>query len=1534
MKSLALKKLLILGIFLFISQISQGSVIIDSVKTTNSSCTNNGSAILYARSNPVSTLLYAIVAGAIISPLQNSTTFSSLFPGTYKVRAYTSNFDSTEVNFTITGNYQLPNFTLYGIDPTCPGFNDGTIQVIMDSSKGLQPYLYSMTSPSAVASNPSNYFQNLNSNTYLIRVTDACGNYQTRTEILTAYGTGLTVYGQQLYPSLTKIGCDTFELSQFIYLYNEKANLPLTLTTNTPNGTTVTTQYPIVIDSLSYNPGYYKIVDTIPNVTYGDYLNFNISDVCGAYTYSVLNQIPPFLFDVTFSATVTNCTESYTAGIQLEQWPNYPYYNTSPLNPFSYTLRDLNSNTIVDSNASTHWYLINISQQQFSGSYELMVTDICGDSWSHQISWPTVGSPTIKLYTSIGCNDSTAQLIIEHHNFKGGVKITFLTGPSIVESTKPKYTYRDTIIYPKVIYGGLPNWIYIQALPVGYYTFEISDSCGNVISGNITIDSTMVSNYLYTYDVKPSCLNNNTLYYNLLLGNSQGSYYTIYNLDSNKIVKPSSYNYGLDSISTLNIGNYLMVIDYGYSYYDGSIKASGSSCWTVYDTISITPYINNSFITNNTILCNGTNYVELITDSTRGVPPYKFEIISGPQTFAQQDSGIFQINIFGNYLLSLEDVCGNNYTQQITVSSDSFPPILKDGFICSGQYVVLSAVSSPHFNYNWQFPNGTIVAGDSIIFNPFMPSDTGNYNITKIVNVNGCNDTLHSVYHLGLNDSIPQLRSICQGDTILVGNSIYTLPGVYYDTLSTTFGCDSVIVTTIKYNLILTDTLSLSICSGDSVLVGNHSYHLPGIYSDTLTTNGNCKKISITNLTFNNSLDSTNAFICLGDSITLGGISYSQAGIYRDTLVSSLGCDSIVVTSITINPLTVDSNSIFICFGDSITIGNNVYYAQGNYTDTLQTAGGCKKINYTVLTVYHFIDSISTSICNGDSILIGNTHYTTPGIYNDTLISSQGCDSIIIATITLTNFVIDTNTISICKGDSVTIGANVYTLTGTYTDTLPVSGGCKKIIITNLSVNHSVDSISAAICLGDSITIGNNTYSISGTYNDTLVSSLGCDSILVATITINKLPIDSNSISICHGDSLNIGFNTYTVTGNYIDTINVIGGCKKIMFTNLTVNLITDSVLAIICQGDSISIGNNIYFQPGVYNDTLITSNGCDSLVVTSLSFTNLLIDSNHVKICSNDSVVIGSSVYFLSGIYTDTISISGNCKKIIVTDIQVKHIVDSVQAQICTGDSINIGNVFYSQPGIFVNNLISANGCDSTIVLTLTQTISGLSNSSVTICEGDSIIFGNNHLKQSGIYSIKIPTSGCDSTVILDLTIEPKPNASIYVTSDTIQAGVSIPLISTNTNATGYLWYGNAYFTDPNLPNTNAILNNAAWIYLTVTNSNNCSNTDSLFMRMENNDGDNCEDAYLFIPNTFTPNQDGINDTYKIISLNINVKSFLIFNRWGAKVFEASTYNDSWNGKFTNEDCPEGVYYFLIHYDSCADKSNRSKHGSITLLR
>ncbi|MCC6702579.1 MAG: lamin tail domain-containing protein, partial [Fluviicola sp.] len=135
-----------------------------------------------------------------------------------------------------------------------------------------------------------------------------------------------------------------------------------------------------------------------------------------------------------------------------------------------------------------------------------------------------------------------------------------------------------------------------------------------------------------------------------------------------------------------------------------------------------------------------------------------------------------------------------------------------------------------------------------------------------------------------------------------------------------------------------------------------------------------------------------------------------------------------------------------------------------------------------------------------------------------------------------------------------------YTTSGNYNDTIPNVTGCDSIITLMLTINSSTYS-SQSITTCDSYTWPQTaqTYTLSGNYNDTIPNVSGCDSIITLMLTINSSTYSSQSITACDSYTWSQTGQTYTTSGNYNDTIPNVAGCDSIITLMLTINSSTYS---------------------------------------------------------------------------------------------------------------------------------------------------------------------------------------------------------------------------------------------------------------------------------------------------------------------------------------------------------------------------------------
>lgn len=142
-------------------------------------------------------------------------------------------------------------------------------------------------------------------------------------------------------------------------------------------------------------------------------------------------------------------------------------------------------------------------------------------------------------------------------------------------------------------------------------------------------------------------------------------------------------------------------------------------------------------------------------------------------------------------------------------------------------------------------------------------------------------------------------------------------------------------------------------------------------------------------------------------------------------------------------------------------------------------------------------------ICAGGTFYIGGSAYTEPGVYTNVLINEEGCDSTVTTHLAVSDPISYTQELSICAGEFVVVGESFYFDSGVYEDFLTTEDGCDSIVITYLEVNDAAYIFNDySICEGQSVVVGENVYTESGTYEDYFVTESGCDSTVITTIYV------------------------------------------------------------------------------------------------------------------------------------------------------------------------------------------------------------------------------------------------------------------------------------------------------------------------------------------------------------------------------------------------------------------------------------------------
>ena len=252
-----------------------------------------------------------------------------------------------------------------------------------------------------------------------------------------------------------------------------------------------------------------------------------------------------------------------------------------------------------------------------------------------------------------------------------------------------------------------------------------------------------------------------------------------------------------------------------------------------------------------------------------------------------------------------------------------------------------------------------------------------------------------------------------------------------------------------------------------------------------------------------------------------------------------------------------------------------------------------------------------------------------------------------------------------------------------------------------------------------------------------------------------------------------------------------------------------------------------------------------------------------------------------------------------------------AITASACRNYTLN--GQTYNTSGVNTQTLTNAAGCDSIITLHLTIATPLFTTIAQSICAGQSF---NGH-SANGIYiDTLVADNGCDSIIKLQLTVLPDP--SPYLGIDTSLC-VGDSLVLYPGKFTTYTWQDGSA--------TDHITIRKPGSYSVAVTDNCGSATDEIIIK-EGICG-------IYFPTAFTPNNDGLNDLFKILwSGNLTEYHLSVYNRWGQKVFETFDYSKGWNGSFNGQIQSSQTFVWSCQFKRQGDAKRIKKKGIVTLIR
>ncbi len=830
----------------------------------------------------------------------------------------------------------------------------------------------------------------------------------------------------------------------------------------------------------------------------------------------------------------------------------------------------------------------------------------------------------------------------------------------------------------------------------------------------------------------------------------------------------------------------------------------------------------------------------------------------------------------------------------------------------------------------------------------------------------------------------PLPREICSGDSLRIKNLYYKTAGIFRDTFQKQDGCDSIIV------------LTLSLKQGDTTRT-IEKICPPSVSSvDTVfsTSVNGCKSMLIATKIVSRSelFPPLNLSICQGDSVQAVGRWIKAAGETRILFKNTEGCDSTYIVNLTIKKTDTTRIPLVTCnprdtsvriarllnLGscDSIVITTTTYKApdttrslsttcnaldSGTTTRRLLNRFGCDSLIVILKTTLSRRDTtpLNPEICKGDSLSFGNLWLKTAGFYTRKLRNTEGCDSTI--NLTLTVQARDTIRSLSTSCDRMKAGVDTVKLRSRL--------GCDSLILITTTRFASADTTRPA----DRTTCNP---ALVGAVATRFINRLGCDSVVIITTILSK----SDTIP------------SLSTTCNVLDSgttirrfVNQFGCDSFVRFTKTLLRRDSIPFLKEICNRDSFYFDNKWLKTTGIYTQNFRNREGCDSVRILTLTISKIDTVRVFKTTCNSDLasektdilprssgcdyVLITRTTYKASTIRLSlTISKSITCNEGSDGSVKILDVQNaSSQFQTLWSNGARTNQIDSLRAGVYTAIITDSAGCSIRDSIRLTEpppivpNIAGIAPRCYNEIQGavqlDSIsggtppytlIFQNKRLPITTfprrIDSIRLGfqpfqiIDGKNCSMKSEIQIPEAPDRSLELGSDRrIVLGDSAIL-------TGFLNFipknqqwtwtpkDSALTCSTCLPTTVKPI--ATTIYrLLVRDSADCEVRDQITIYVD-------KPRNVFIPTTFSPNNDFINDNFTIYgdASVRRVQTFKIFNRWGNTVFDKTNFplNDEtsgWDGSVNGVLMPPDVYVFVGVVEFIDGKIVVYK-GDVTLIR
>lgn len=1005
----------------------------------------------------------------------------------------------------------------------------------------------------------------------------------------------------------------------------------------------------------------------------------------------------------------------------------------------------------------------------------------------------------------------------------------------------------------------------------GTYTVTYTFSNGSCSSSTTTSITIVAAPVLITHDPAPVC-----------------SPATV-DLTASAVTTGSTagltFTYFTDASGTTALANPNAVGTSGTYYIQGT-AASGCKTAILPVTVSINPLPVATISYPGSPYCQAATPSGTVTQTGQGGGTYS----STAGLAINPTTGIINIatSTPGTYTVTYSfsnGSCNNTATAVVTIVANPVLVINNPAAVCAPASIdltagAITAGSTPGLSFAYF----TDAAGTTTLSNPSAITSSGTYYIQGTA-ASGCKTPVEPVT-VTINP-LPVASISYAGSPFCTsgGNATVTQTGQGGGSYSSTSG------------------LTIDPATGEV----NLSASTPGTYTVTYTfSNGSCTNTATTTLTIAPqpvltitdpapvcapaTIDLTAAAITAGSTPGLSFAYFTDAagatalsnpdvvtasGTYYIQGTTATGCKT------TIRPVTVTVNPQPVA---TIAYTGSPYCAAqtaaATVTHTGQDGG-----------TYSSTPGLSINPSTGEVNIVGST----PGTYTVTYSFTNGtCSNTATATLRIDPLpvLMITDPAAVCAPGTVNITAPTITAGST----------------PGLAYNYYIDP-AGLVTLSKPESI-----STSGTYYIQGVAPSGCvTGIEAVNVVINLQPtatIDYSSSPFCVNAG---GTGTVTQTG-------LGGGVYTSSPAGLSINATTGAI----------DISNS---TPGTYTVIYSFNNGlCSNTTNASISILPMpvLVVNDPAPVCSPGTVDITTSAVTAgstSGLsfqyYTDAACTTplSNTSAISVSGTYYIRGISATGG--CVTDAKPVVVTINSQPVITVSGASLV--CKGEAV-TLTASSPGNTITWQNMSGGNSVIV---YPQATTTYTaVATNAAGCVATASVQVQVRDF-DVTLTANANPIMPGTTLTLTTGANSAYSVIgWKPASVFQAQTALSQSFIIKDSSQTFTVIGRSiDGCLDTTSLTVALEPSDKD------FYIPNAFTPNNDGKNDVFKVYGSSIKSVELRVFNQWGELVYETKDKDKGWDGIFKGKQQPVGVYPFGVKV-TFIDNTVITKRGTVNLIR